>query len=252
MKREQEIKFDVIFLSYDEPFAEEHWNRLKKRFPYAQRVHGVKGILKAHKKCAEKARTDYFFVVDGDAYILDSFGLDDVPSNLSGDIFYMWMSRNAVNDLKYPNGGVKLLPKRMFNDIENYGLDMFITLPHKNIPEVASLSRFNASPFYSWRAGFRECAQLACNACKHSQKIKRHTRIYLLNIWCNKGANREFGRWCIKGSRAGRRYGIENKDNEEGIEKINDFDWLRMRFYYELEKGYLEGMEGELEKNQRP
>jgi len=67
VKKEQKIKFDIVFLSYDEPLAEEHWKRLKKRFPYAQRVHGVKGILKAHKKCAKLARTDYFFVVDGDS-----------------------------------------------------------------------------------------------------------------------------------------------------------------------------------------
>lgn len=252
MKKEQEIKFDVVFLSYDEPLAEEHWERLKKRFPYAQRVHGVKGILRAHKECAKLARTDYFFVVDGDAYVLDSFNFDDVPSELSEDFFYMWSSRNAINDLTYGNGGVKLLPKMLFDYIEDYGLDMFITLPHKNIPEVASLSRFNATPFYSWRAGFRECAQLACNACKHSKEIKKRIRIYLLNVWCNKGVNRRFGVWCIRGARAGRRYGIENRNNEKGIEQINDFDWLKTRFYYELKEGYLKGMEDESDGKSMP
>jgi hypothetical protein len=242
VKKEQKIKFDVVFLSYDEPLAEEHWKRLKKRFPYAKRVHGVKGILNAHKECAKVARTDYFFVVDGDAYVLDSFSFDDVPSELSEDFFYMWSSRNAINDLTYGNGGVKLLPKAILDGIEDYGLDMFITLPHKNIPEVASLSRFNASPFYSWRAGFRECAQLACNACKHSKEIKKQIRIYLLNVWCNKGTDRKFGIWCIKGARAGRRYGNENRNNEKGIEQINDFDWLRKRFDYELKKGHLKDM----------
>jgi hypothetical protein len=252
VKKEQEIKFDVVFLSYDEPLAEEHWKRLKKRFPYAQRVHGVKGILKAHKECAKLARTGYFFVVDGDAYILDSFNFDEAPSELSEDFFYMWSSRNAINDLTYSNGGVKLLSKAILDDVEDYGLDMFITLPHKNLPEVASLSRFNATPFYSWRAGFRECAQLACNACKHSKEIKKQLRIYLLNVWCNKGINRRFGIWCIKGARAGRRYGMENKNNEKGIEQINDFDWLRKRFYYELKEGYLKGMESELDGKSMP
>ncbi len=249
MKKNQEIKFDIIFLSYDEPYAEEHWERLKNRFPYAGRVHGVKGILNAHKECAKIARTDYFFVVDGDAYILDDFKLDEAPADVSDEFFYMWMSRNAINDLTYGNGGVKLFPKRIFDKVEEYGVDMFVHLPHKQIYDVACISRFNASPFYSWRAGFRECVQLAS---EHSKRIKRQTRIYLLNIWCNKGADREFGRWCIKGSRAGRRYGMENIGNEKAVKLMNDFDWLRGRFYCELKEGYLKGMENELDESQKP
>jgi hypothetical protein len=249
MKMKQNIKFDVIFLSYDEPLAEEHWDRLRKRFPYAQRVHKVKGILKAHKKCAELARTDHFFVVDGDAYILDGFDIYDVPPEISDDHFYMWQSRNAVNDLVYGNGGVKLFPKKIFDGVEKYGVDLFVNLPHKQIRRVASLSRFNASPFYSWRAGFRECVQLAS---QHSKTIKDMTRIYLLNVWCNKGADREFGIWCIRGARAGRRYGIENIDNKKAVEKMNDFEWLRNRFYYELKDGYLKCMADELKESQKP
>ncbi len=249
MKSKRDIKFDVIFLSYDEPLAEEHWERLKKRFPHAQRVHKVKGILRAHKKCAELAGTDYFFVVDGDSYILDSFDIYDVPSEISDNRFYMWQSRNVVNDLVYGNGGIKLFPKSIFDGIEEYGVDLFIDLPHERIYQVTSLNRFNASPFYSWRAGFRECIQLAS---EHSQTIKERTRIYLLNVWCNKGSDREFGMWCVKGARAGRRYGMENIGNKEAVEMMNDFDWLRKRFYYELEKGYLRGMENKLKESQKP
>lgn len=249
MNSKRDIKFDVIFLSYDEPLAEEHWKRLKKRFPYAQRVHKIKGILRAHKKCAELARTDYFFVVDGDAYILDSFDIYDVPSEISDDCFYMWQSRNAVNDLVYGNGGVKLFPKKIFDGVEEYGVDLFVNLPHKQIRNVVSLSRFNASPFYSWRAGFRECVQLAS---KHSEVMKDHVKIYLLNVWCNIGSNRKFGRWCIRGARAGRRYGTENIGNKKAVEKMNDFDWLRDRFYYELEEGYLKCMTNELKESQKP
>jgi hypothetical protein len=249
MNKQKKMKFDVIFLSYDEPFAEEHWKRLKKHFPYAQRVHRVKGILKAHKKCAELARTDCFFVVDGDAYVLDSFSLDKVPLEISNDRFYMWQSRNAINDLVYGNGGVKLFPKTIFEGIGEYGVDLFVHLPHEQVRQVASLSRFNASPFCSWRAGFRECVQLAS---KHAEVIKDRTRIYLLNVWCNKGFDREFGIWCMKGARAGRRYGMENIGNKKAVEMMNDFDWLRERFYYELEEGYLKDMASELEDSQKP
>jgi len=249
MNKKQKIKFDIVFLSYDEPYAEEHWQRIKRLFPYAQRVHGVKGILNAHKKCESIARTDKFYVVDGDEYILENFDLNSAPSDSSGDCYYMWMTRNAVNDLAYPNGGVKLFPKGIFDGIEEYGVDLFVNLPHKLINRVASLNRFNASPFSSWRAGFRECAQLAS---RHSEVIKRRTEIYLLNVWCNKGGNRPFGKWCVRGARAGRRYGTENKGNEKAIELMNDYGWLRERFYYELKEGYLRGMESELDEKSNP
>ena len=45
---------------------------------------------------------------------------------------------------------------------------------------------------------------------------------------------------------------MENKNNEKGIEQINDFDWLRKRFYYELKEGYLKGMESELDGKSMP
>jgi hypothetical protein len=235
------MKFDIIFLSYDEPFAEEHWERLKEHFPFAQRVHGIKGILNAHKKCAKKSRTNYFFVVDGDAYILDSFTFDAIPSeNLESDHFYMWRSRNAVNDLVYGNGGIKLFPRTIFHDIDEYGTDLFWRLPHKEIHRIASISRFNFSPFYSWRAGFRECVNLASR--KFGKPRTERYKLSILNIWCNKGADRPFGIWCIKGARMGREYGEENKDNKEKLELFNDFDWLKKKFDYELKKGSLRNM----------
>ncbi len=242
MKIDKKIKVDIIFLSYDEPLAEENWQHLKKLFPYAQRVHGVKGILNAHKKCDDIARTDKFYVVDGDQYILENFDLNSAPTEVLKGFYYMWMTRNSINDLEYPNGGVKLFPKGIFDGIQEYGVDLFVKLPHKLVNQVASLNRFNASPFCSWRAGFRECVQLAS---RHSDVIRRKTEVYLLNIWCNKGNNRPFGKWCVKGARAGRRYGMENIGNKKAVELINNYDWLSERFNYELKEGCLRGMRNE-------
>ncbi len=252
MNKKFKEKFDIVFLSYDEPYAEEHWQRLKKRFPAAQRVHGVKGILNAHKECACLAKTDYFFVVDGDAYILDEFNFrSGLPSRLQSDCLYIFGSRNPINDLVYGNGGVKLFPKSTFDGVEDSGVDVTLTILPKYMPieTVSSITRFNASPFDTWKAGFRECVNLG------SLKWSCHKdqgRVYLLNVWCNKGWNRPFGKWCIKGARAGRRYGMENIKNEKALKLMNDYDWLRKHFYYELKKGYLKGMESELDKNMRP
>ena len=45
-------------ISYKEPNAEENFDKLKSRFPWAQRVHGVKGIHQAHIEAAKLCTTD--------------------------------------------------------------------------------------------------------------------------------------------------------------------------------------------------
>ena len=45
--------FDIIFMSYEEPNAEEHWQAVKDKYPWTQRVHGVKGLVNAHRECAK-------------------------------------------------------------------------------------------------------------------------------------------------------------------------------------------------------
>jgi len=38
---------------------------------------------------------------------------------------------------------------------------------------------------------------------------------------------------------------MENIGNEKAVELINNYDWLRERFDYELKEGYLRGMRNE-------
>ena len=42
-----EYEYDIVMVTYNEPNAEENWTNLKKRFPRAKRVDGVKGIHNA-------------------------------------------------------------------------------------------------------------------------------------------------------------------------------------------------------------
>ena len=52
--------YDIIYLSYDEPNAEENYADLCSKIPWAKRVHGVEGSDAAHKACAELSETDRF------------------------------------------------------------------------------------------------------------------------------------------------------------------------------------------------
>ena len=91
--------FDIIFISYQEPNAEANWKALKERFPMAKRVHGVKGIHQAHIQAANKSFTKMFYVVDGDAEIVDDFNFDHKVSEWDLDCVHVWRSRNPINDL---------------------------------------------------------------------------------------------------------------------------------------------------------
>ena len=57
---------DVIFLSYDEPNADENWADLKSKVPWATRVHGIDGSDAAHRAAGEASNTERFILVDGD------------------------------------------------------------------------------------------------------------------------------------------------------------------------------------------
>ena len=75
------IDHDIIYLSYDEPNAEQNYSDLCSKVPWAKRVHGVEGSDSAHKACAELSETDRFITIDGDNRIREDFLMQE--ANLS-------------------------------------------------------------------------------------------------------------------------------------------------------------------------
>ena len=104
-------QYDIVFISYDEPNAEENYQRLISRFPRARRIHGVKGIHQAHIKAAEISFTDYFWVVDGDSVIVDNFTFKHHIMPREKNYVFVYKSQNPINNLEYGYGGAKLLPR---------------------------------------------------------------------------------------------------------------------------------------------
>jgi hypothetical protein len=223
------MRYDIIFISYNEPQADENFSRLKARFPYAQRVQGIKGIHQAHIAAAKKAFTKMFWVVDADAQILDTFNFDHVVSEYDLENVHVWRSMNPINDLEYGYGGVKLLPKRLTQNMDISKPDMTTSISSlfKAMTEISNITAFNVDAFNTWKSAFRECVKLS------SKTIDRQDDVdttYRLNVWCTRGIDRPFGREAIEGAVQGKQYGLENKDNNEALKMINDFNWLRERF----------------------
>jgi hypothetical protein len=223
------MKYDIIFISYNEPNADLNFANLKSRFPTAQRVSEVKGIHQAHIAAAKKAFTKMFWVVDGDAEILDTFNFDYEVSKYDLECVHVWRSKNPINGLEYGYGGVKLLPKKLTQNMDITKADMTtsISLLFKAIPEVSNITKFNTDPFNSWKSAFRECVKLSSKIIDRQCDNETADR---LNIWVTTGASEPFGDYVLDGAKEGRKYGEENKNNPDALKLINDFEWLKEQF----------------------
>ena len=216
--------YDIVFISYNELNAEENYNRLSSRFspPTLKRITGVAGIHNAHIAAAKKAMTKMFWVVDGDAQVLESFDFSYQVPNNELDYVHVWRSQNPINGLVYGNGGVKLLPKKLTIKIDNIRIDMTTSIStlFKPMPEISNITAFNTDPFNTWRSAFRECAKLASSSIDRQNDEETQHR---LNVWCTVGNDEN----AIKGALAGKAYGEKNASNKEALFKINDFTWLK-------------------------
>lgn len=221
--------YDIVFISYQERDAEENYSALKKRFPMAKRVHGVKGIHQAHIKAAKKCFTKMFWIVDGDAIITDNFNFDYQVPDHQLDHVHVWRSQNPVNDLVYGYGGVKLFPRKLTIDMDTSKPDMTtsISSKFKAMSEVANVTAFNTDEFSTWRSAFRECCKLSSKIIDRQKNDETENR---LHVWQTVGKERPYGEWAIRGAEAGTAYGTASQGNIEALKKINDFNWLKEKF----------------------
>ena len=161
----------VVFLSYDEPNADENFKFLVEQHPNKEkiyRVHGVKGFDAAHKEAARVAASDRFFTIDADCRVDKSIWNKSVE--LTADIeraTLSWSSRNIVNGLVYGNGGVKLwYTEHVMNMRSHESADKadgrnnvdFCWDPdnYKQMNNTYGVVHNNATPKQAFRAGFRE------------------------------------------------------------------------------------------------
>ena len=221
--------YDIVFISYNEPNAEENFSRLRARFPMVKRVDGVKGIHQAHIAAAKKCFTKMFWVVDGDAQVLDSFKFDHVVTQWDLDVVHVWRSKNPVNDLEYGYGGVKLLPRMLTLKMDTSTPDMTTSISgkFKAMPEISNITAFNTDPFNTWKSAFRETVKLASKVIQGQVSYESELRLL---AWCEFRPDRQFSNWATLGAEDGKMYGIQNANDPVALSKINDFEWLHDKF----------------------
>jgi hypothetical protein len=221
--------YDVIFISYNEPNADKNYASLLKKCPKAKRIDGIKGIHQAHIAAASIATTDLFYVVDGDAELVEEFDFKNYIPKVFREHVHVWESRNPINNLVYGYGGIKLLPRRKTLDMDISKPDMTtgISSNFKSIGEVSNITAFNTDPFNTWKSAFRECTKLSSKIIDRQKDDETAER---LQIWCSVGKDKPFGEYAIAGALAGKEFGEANRGNLIELKKINDFDWLKEQY----------------------
>ena len=210
------LELDIVFLSYDEPNADQHYADLCNKVPWAKRVHGVKGSDAAHKAAAELSETDWVITVDADN-IVDNrfFNLGFDPDNKDIQV-YSWLARNRINGLLYGNGGLKIWRKDFIlnmksheaSDNDRAQVDFCWEDGYKQFAECYSETVITGSPFQAWRAGFREGVKMTLldgvriPADEIKERIWWHN-LHRLKIWSTVGAHEENGLYAVHGARLG-------------------------------------------------
>jgi hypothetical protein len=219
--------YDIIFMSYQEPNAEEHWQAVKDKYPWAQRVHGVKGLVNAHVECAKLARTEMYFHIEADNELTDKFNPAFKPSRYDRDVVHVWRAKNSVNDLVYGYSGIKLFPKKNVLALDPAKVVDFTTsVSDKFMPVqiVGSTVHYDTDPYNTWKAAFRECAKLSGKTIARQKDAETEER---LQTWCTVGKG-DYGDYSIAGALDGMYFGRDA--TPEQLQLVNDWDWLRERF----------------------
>ena len=226
--------FDIIFLSYNEPKAAERFEKLQqrvselatisKRKPRIHWVRDVDGIFNAHQEASKFAESKMFWVVDGDADIVEDFDFSYLPDVYDEDVVHVWNSINIVSGLEYGYGGVKLFPTQMVRDATTWGLDFTTGLSSrfKAIPETSCYTNFNTDAYSAWRSAFRECVKLSL-----SDDVDSKER---LDAWMNPNPDADFKEEAERGANEAIAFAKTNKDNTEVLLNINDFEWLKTQY----------------------
>ena len=214
------IDYDIIYLSYDEPNAEQNYADLCKKVPWAKRVHGVEGSDAAHKAAANLSDSDRFITVDGDNRIRGDFLQQSIDFGEETDLtdkVISWTALNHINGLAYGNGGLKCWPKQYVLDMRTHEnapadnvhaqVDFCWNTQYIQMNGTFSDIYNNGSAQQAWRAGFREGVKMALDRGMRvsvDEFNNNHWKnLHRLYVWLMAGADVEYGRWAIYGAREG-------------------------------------------------
>lgn len=238
-------EFDIIFISFDEPNADENYADLLEKCPWAKQSHGVFGSDAAHKAAAALAETDRFITIDADNIVDENFFNVEIDmSRIHSTDVISWAGKNEINGLVYGNGGIKCWPKDVVMNMQTHEnapagdkraqVDFCWNINYVQMNNIYCQVMNNGSPLQAWRAGFREGVKMGLvdgdvvdpgNLKKlvHNKNYKR------LLTWMSVGDDVDNGIWAVYGARLGCHMTNVTR-TEWDWKNVRDFRWLTKFF----------------------
>ena len=231
------VNIPVVFLSFDEPNADLHWENLQSIVPHKKiaRVHGVVGFDTAHKAAAAEFPTSkYIITVDADNIVDPKFFKLTIPGKADGQVSYTWGGRQYTNGLMYGNGGLKMWSTEHLANMKSHELadeqrdavDFCWDFErYKDLPGCYSNVYTNASAYQAFRVGFREGVKLSMEQGRVLAFDEWSTTMHAANYqrlvtWMTVGADVEHGMWSVYGARLAVK-----------LLQYDDFDFVHIRDY---------------------
>ena len=209
---------DIVFISYDEPKAEERFNKLKSKFPRAKWSKGVVGQTLAYMSAAMMSETDYFFAVFPKIDIVEDFNFDFQPDRMKNPCHYIFDCYNEVIDCTYGHDGVILYNKQLVMETIKPGLDFTLSKPVTVVPILSAINKLDETSLLAWRTAFREVLKLKL-------QIPTVESRYRLKKWTTLGKG-DNAQWVYLGAKDALQF-IEDKND---VRKSYDFDWIKNYF----------------------
>jgi hypothetical protein len=228
---------DIVFISYDEPQADQNWNILCARFPYARRVHGVDGMEYALKAAARASTTPWFYATFAKTRLHEDWDFSFVPDRWQAPKQYIFNALNASNGLCYGHMGIIMYHKESVLNSKPWaeigGMDFTMSFDTESIPLTSVYGEFAITPYHAWRTAFREVSKL-CQWQLDGPSVETDYRIHVWKTHAT-GPNAE---WVLRGAQDGAQFFSENIWNNDELKKAFRWEWLRAFFQsrYELDQ----------------
>lgn len=210
---------DIVFISYDEPSAEQRYNKLREKFPRAKWCRGVQGQTLAYITAATMSETDYFFAVFPKNELAEDFDFTFQPDRLRNPCHYIFDCYIPCIDLRYGWGGVILYNKQLVLKTIKPQLDFTMSQAHHSVPILSAISNCNETPLLAYRSSFREVIKLL------QMKPTVESR-YRLKKWSTLGQG-ENAEWIHRGALDGRAYYEDNKSDYAKLMYSYDYEWIK-------------------------
>lgn len=213
------MNYDIFFISYNESNAEINWNRVTQLHPNAQKINGIPSISEAHLHCNTLSRSNRFWTIDGDNWLLES-----LPSvvNRTEDLVY-FNALNPIDKTVSSAGGIKLWRKDSFinNNMSKGDFCRFATTSSYVVQHTLSEHRFNATPYESWRHAFRHMTKC------YSGIIPLDKLQFNIEIF---EKHQHLDLWSYRGYIDAKEYVADCRGQFDKVNLINNYDWLKAYF----------------------